>query len=100
MPRLLAASISSTSSAVPARMATAVLAGIVGRGGRAVRAVDAASQNFGRRGFARAARSGKEIGVRELSAFDRRGQRADDGILADEVGKRPGAPGTVQGHAR
>ena len=35
----------------------------------------------------------------ELSALDRGGQRAHDGVLADEIGKRQGTPGTVKGHA-
>jgi len=37
--------------------------------------------------------------MRELTAFDGTRKRADNRVLANEVGKRFGAPSTVEGHA-
>ena len=78
----------------------AVLARVVGCRSRPVNALDAARQDFRGRRFSRTARPGEQIGVRELAALDRAGQGSDDGVLADEVCKRLGAPGTVKGHVR
>ena len=61
--------------------------------------VDAARENLRSGRLARAARTREQVRVGELSGFDRVCERADDGILPHKIGKRFGAPGSIEGHA-
>ena len=63
--------------------------------GTRVGAVDHLGEDTGRGGLTHAARSAEKVCVRELPPPDRVGQRAGDGILADErfEGVRPVLPG-------
>ena len=98
MPRLEAASISSTSNAVPARIARQFSQVLSGVRGRAVHALDAACQDLGRRGLARAARA-RETG-RRGRAFRLRSPRSACGRPRPDrqVGETFGAPGAIEGH--
>ena len=98
IPRFEAASISSTSSAVPSRIATQfshVLSGV---------AVGPFTQSMQRaRIFAadvlpEPRGPGEQVRVREPTRFQGRRQRLDHGVLADQVGERPGPPGSVERH--
>ena len=80
-----AASISTTSSEVPARIALAV--GVVGVEvhPRPAGRVQRAGQQLGHRGLARAARAHEQVGVVDLVQLDRVAERADDVLLADHL---------------
>ena len=59
-------------------------------------AVDRAGEYLRRRGFARAARAGEKVGVREPSLRDLPLQRFGDVLLPDHVGEGFGPPLAVQ----
>ena len=85
MPRCDAASISITSSDVPAAIAEADAARAVRLGRRPVHAVEALREDARHRRLAGAARAGEEIGLAHLLRRDRVLQRADDRLLADDL---------------
>jgi len=95
MPRLEAASISITSSAVEAAMAPAVLAHAAGRDGRlgdrmlgvGTGAVERLGQDLGEAGLAGAARTREDVGVRHRAAAHGVLQGARDVILAGDLGE-------------
>ena len=88
MPRLLAPSISSTSTSPPADTLLADVALVAGRRRRAALAVERLGQNAGGRGLADAAGTGEQIGVADAIAGDRLLQRPGDVLLADQLVER------------
>ena len=91
MPRLLAASISMTSSERPADDGTAAVALAAGFAVVAVGAVERLGQQLGGGGLAGAARPGEQVGVADRARGDRVRQRAGDVLLPDDLleGGRP-----------
>ena len=61
------------------------LAGAVGGRGGTGRAVERLREDPRHRRLAGSARPGKEVGLTELLALDRVAERADDGLLADDL---------------
>ena len=76
--------------------AAADLALIAGVAVDHVLAVDRLGQNFGAGGFARAARAGEQIGVRQLVGHKLVAQRLRDMLLPDDVVKLIRAPFAVK----
>ena len=88
MPRLLAPSISSTSTSSPAADALADVALVAGRRRRALHAVERLGQDAGGRRLADAAGAGEQVGVADAIAGDGVLQRPGDVLLADELVER------------
>ena len=95
--RFEAASISITSSEVPAAIVTARLALPAGRQRRAADAVERAGEDLRHRGLAGAARADEQVGVVDPVALDRVAQRAHDVLLADDLVEGLRAVAAVEG---
>ncbi len=95
MPRLLAPSISSTSTSSPVLMLLADVALVAGRRRGAFFAVQGLGQDSGGRGLAHPAGAGEQIGVADAIGRDGVRQRLGDVLLADQFGEglRPIPPG-------
>ena len=88
MPRLLAPSISSTSTSSPAAMALQMSHSPQGVGVGPLLAVEGLGEDAGGGGLADAAGAGEQVGVGDAVAGEGVGQGPGDGLLADEVGER------------
>ena len=88
MPRLLAPSISSTSTSSPVATRRQTSHSLHGVGVGPLHAVERLGQNAGRRRLADAAGTGEQIGVPDAVAGDRLLQRPGDVLLADQLVKR------------
>ena len=95
MPRLLAPSISSTSTSSPLLMLWQMSHSLHGVGRRALLAVQRLGQDAGGRGLADAAGAGEQIRMADAIGRNRVRQRLGDVLLADQFGERlrPIAPG-------
>ena len=97
MPRCDAASISITSSDVPAAIATHAWQVPSGVARRPVLAVDRLREDARERGLAGAARPGEEVGLAHLALLDRIRERPHDRFLADHLLEGLGAVLAVEG---
>ena len=88
MPRLLAPSISSTSTSSPVATLRQTSHSLQGVGVGPVHAVERLGQDAGGRRLADAAGAGEQIGVADAVAGDRLLQRAGDVLLADQLLER------------
>ena len=95
MPRLLAPSISSTSTSLPALMLWQMSHWLQGVGVGPELAIEGLGQDARRRRLADAAGAGEQIGVPDAVGGDGVGQGPGDVLLADQLveGLRPIAPG-------
>ena len=95
MPRLLAPSISSTSTSSPVAIAMADVALVARRRASGRRSqLSALARIRARRGLADAAGTGEQVGVPDAIGFDRVLQRLGDMLLADQLVKAAGTVAT------
>ena len=87
MPRLLAPSISSTSTSFAAGDLLTDVTLTAGRGGRALHAIERLGQNSRRRRLADATGAGEQIGVPDTIGRDRIAEGLGDRPLPDQVGE-------------